>query len=142
MIPLLGHTLKELEGVAAELGMPRFGAKQMAQWLYRKNVRSVDEMTNLSKAVRERMKERYEVGVKEPLERDDLPDRPSVHRAPPGEIGITVGADGGRNADREAFAAVECRGVVRIDGPQHGRADRRSRPSWQVLRHCAPPCPS
>ena len=69
MIPLLGHTLNELEGVATEFGLPRFGAKQMAQWLYKKNARTVDEMTNISKAVREKIKERYEVGVKEPLER-------------------------------------------------------------------------
>ena len=67
--PLLGYTLKELGSVATEIGMPRFGAKQLAQWLYEKNVSSIDEMTNISKAVRERLKERYEVGVHEPIER-------------------------------------------------------------------------
>ena len=55
--------------MATEIGMPRFGTKQLAQWLYEKNVSSIDEMTNISKAVRERLKERYEVGVHEPIER-------------------------------------------------------------------------
>ena len=32
--PLLGMTLDELKGVAAELGMPSFAARQMAEWLY------------------------------------------------------------------------------------------------------------
>ena len=30
---LLGMTLEELKGVAAEVGMPAFAAKQMAQWM-------------------------------------------------------------------------------------------------------------
>ena len=45
--PLLGMTLFELQGVAAELGMPKFAAKQLASWLYDKKVTSIDEMTNL-----------------------------------------------------------------------------------------------
>ena len=33
---LLGLSLADLEAVAAEMAMPRFTAKQMAQWLYEK----------------------------------------------------------------------------------------------------------
>ncbi len=58
----------ELQGVATEMGLPRFAAKQMGQWLYQKHVRSVDDMTNLSKQARERLKENYEVGAVEPLQ--------------------------------------------------------------------------
>lgn len=68
MPPLLGKTLSELQEVAAELGMPRFAAKQMAQWMYQKLVVSVDGMTNLSKSAREALKAHgYEVGAVEPL---------------------------------------------------------------------------
>ncbi len=59
---LLGMTLEELKGVAAEVGMPAFAAKQMAQWIYQKGAGDISEMTNLSKAARERLGERYEVG--------------------------------------------------------------------------------
>lgn len=60
---LVGMNLEELGAVAAEFGLPRFAAAQMAQWLYSKKVRSIDAMTNLPKAAREKMAAVYEVGV-------------------------------------------------------------------------------
>lgn len=65
---LLGLTLYELEGVAKEIGMPRFAGKQMAEWIYRHRVRTVEEMTNLSKTNREKLAEKYEIGAMEPIE--------------------------------------------------------------------------
>ena len=65
---LLGMTLTELQAVAAEMGMPKFTAKQMMEWLYRKRVRTFDEMTNLSKAAREKLAGKYAVGVEAPVE--------------------------------------------------------------------------
>ena len=64
---LLGKTLNELHAVAESLGMPRFTAKQLAQWLYEKRVRSIDAMTNISKAGRERLSELYDLGVDAPV---------------------------------------------------------------------------
>lgn len=60
---LIGKTLDELKEVAAELGLPSFTAKQMAQWLYVKRVRDIDSMTNLSKAARAALAERYQIGL-------------------------------------------------------------------------------
>ena len=65
---LLGLTPAELKAVAEELGMPAFTARQMAQWLYLKHVRTIDEMTNLSKQNRERLNAEYEVGALPPLD--------------------------------------------------------------------------
>ena len=65
---LLGMTLAELKDVAKSLGMPAFTGGQMAQWLYVKHVKSIDEMTNLSKQNRERLKEAYEVGCMPPAD--------------------------------------------------------------------------
>ena len=62
-IKLLGKNLEELKALVAQEGLPGFTAKQIAQWLYVKKVRSIDEMTNLSKAARAKLAERYEVGV-------------------------------------------------------------------------------
>lgn len=64
---LLGKTLNELNEVVKELGMPKFSARQIAQWLYGKKVSSIDEMTNLSLQNRERLKECYEVGATRPV---------------------------------------------------------------------------
>lgn len=69
MVRLLGKNIEELQGVAAEMGLPRFAARQMAQWMYEKHVSSIDQMTNLPKAARLRMKaEGYEVGAVQPLQ--------------------------------------------------------------------------
>ena len=64
---LLGKTPDELKAIALEAGLPAFVGKQMAQWLYQKRVRTLDEMTNLSKAGREALKSRYEVGYVAPV---------------------------------------------------------------------------
>lgn len=52
----------ELTALVAEMGMPRFTAKQIAQWLYEKRATTIDEMTNLSKVNRQRLSEAYCVG--------------------------------------------------------------------------------
>ena len=62
-IKLLGKNLDELKALVAQEGLPGFTAKQIAQWLYVKKVRSIDEMTNLSKVARAALSEKYEVGV-------------------------------------------------------------------------------
>lgn len=46
---------EELSAFLAELGEPKFRAKQVFQWLHR-GVESFDEMTNLSKSLREKLK--------------------------------------------------------------------------------------
>ena len=65
---LLGLTTAELKLVAQELGMPAFTGGQIAKWLYEKNVRSIDDMTNLSKRNRELLAEHYCVGAMEPID--------------------------------------------------------------------------
>ena len=65
---LLGKTPDELKQIALEAGLPAFAGRQMAQWLYAKRVRSIAEMTNLSKQGRERLAERYEVGMTAPID--------------------------------------------------------------------------
>lgn len=67
--PLIGLSLTQLQSVALEAGLRRFAGGQMARWLYQKRVRSIDEMTDLSKSARETLKERYCVGREEPLAR-------------------------------------------------------------------------
>ena len=65
---LLGLTPAELKALVGSLGMPAFTAKQVAQWLYVKHVRSIDEMTNLSKHNRELLSAEYEVGAMDPID--------------------------------------------------------------------------
>lgn len=69
MTPLIGMNLAELESVAAGCGMPRYAARQMADWLYQKRVAKIDDMTNLSKRARATLAEAYCTGREEPMKR-------------------------------------------------------------------------
>ena len=64
----MGQTLAELKDVALRLGMPAFTGGQMAKWLYGKGVRDIDEMTNISKGNREKLKMKYVVGAMPPID--------------------------------------------------------------------------
>ena len=66
--PLIGLTLDGLKAVAEEIGLRPFAAKQMAQWLYVKRATSIDQMTDLPKAGRQRLSEGWCIGREEPLE--------------------------------------------------------------------------
>lgn len=65
--PLLGLNLEQLKEVAAQCGLPGFAAGQMARWLYQKRATSIDQMTDISIAGRQRLAEKYYLGRKEPL---------------------------------------------------------------------------
>ncbi len=51
--PLLGITLPELQSMVTELGLKKFRAKQIHDWIYDKLVTDPAQMSNLSKADRE-----------------------------------------------------------------------------------------
>ena len=65
---LIGLTPDELQQVARRLGFPTFVGKQIADWLYKKHVEGIDEMSNLSKKVRATLQsEGYAVGARKPV---------------------------------------------------------------------------
>ena len=66
---LLGMNLYELQEAVKELGMPKFTAKQIADWVYVQKVSSIDEMTNISKKNRELLSEHYSMGKASYLDR-------------------------------------------------------------------------
>lgn len=60
---LFGKNLTELSSIVAELNMPKFTAKQIASWLYQKDISSIEEMSNVSKKNRELLAKKYEFGL-------------------------------------------------------------------------------
>jgi 23S rRNA (adenine2503-C2)-methyltransferase len=54
--------LSEIQEFFAAKGEPAFRATQVHEWLWKKSARSFDEMSNLSKAVREILKENFVFG--------------------------------------------------------------------------------
>ena len=60
---LYGMTLEELKGVAAKAGLPVYAARQIADWLYKKNITSIAEMTNIAVSKRHFLEENYCIGL-------------------------------------------------------------------------------
>jgi 23S rRNA (adenine2503-C2)-methyltransferase len=63
---LYGKTLDELIAITNRLRLPGFTAKQIADWLYKKNISAIDEMTNLSKKSRELLAAKFDYGIYPP----------------------------------------------------------------------------
>jgi len=66
---LFGLEQASLEGVLRELGEPAYRSRQVYSWLYRKRARSVEEMTNLTKELRRRLGEAWDLRWPEVQER-------------------------------------------------------------------------
>ncbi len=64
---LIGKNLDELRELALSLGLPKFAGSQITRWLYVRKARSIDEMTDLSKAARAKLEECCEIGLVEPV---------------------------------------------------------------------------
>ena len=65
--PLYGMTLSQLKAVVKQSDLPGFTAGQIANWLYKNHVDSIDGMTNLSKKARTILNEQYEIGLSNPI---------------------------------------------------------------------------
>ncbi len=66
MVPIYGKTIDELKSIVNAEGLPSFTATQLAEWLYRHNAETFDEMTNLSKKARGMLAAKYVVGLTKP----------------------------------------------------------------------------
>jgi 23S rRNA (adenine2503-C2)-methyltransferase len=64
---LFGKTLSEIIDICGELGLPKFASKQITQWLYQKEINSIDDMTNISLKNRELLSKKYQLGLVPPL---------------------------------------------------------------------------
>ncbi len=65
--PLFGKTLDQIQEITRTLGAPRFVAKQITDWLYKKDVREIEEISNLSNKLKAALAEKYTPGLQEPV---------------------------------------------------------------------------
>lgn len=61
-INITGMTLEEMEEFMASIGQPTFRAKQLFNWLYKRRISDIDEITVFSKKFRSELKEKTEMG--------------------------------------------------------------------------------
>jgi 23S rRNA (adenine2503-C2)-methyltransferase len=60
---LFGKTLTELSEICSKFGLPSYSARQISEWLYRKDIHEIDEMSNLSGKNRAILKEHFNFGT-------------------------------------------------------------------------------
>jgi len=63
---LFGKVPEEVAEICRELEMPGYAAAQIVDWLYKKRILSIDDMTNLAVRYRDQLKEKYEVRLYPP----------------------------------------------------------------------------
>ena len=80
---LIGMGRAEMAAVFAELGQPRFRADQVFRWIYARGVGDFDAMTNVSKALRVRLAERFVI-ARPAVSRMPRPGPESTGTGPPG----------------------------------------------------------
>jgi 23S rRNA (adenine2503-C2)-methyltransferase len=82
---LFGKSLDELITVVKEAGLPAYTARQIAEWLYKKRVDSIYDMTNLSKRARNYLEEKYTLGHAAPVNVMEAADGTKKYLFPAGE---------------------------------------------------------
>ncbi len=60
--PLVGKTLEELRALIKLMGEPAFRADQLHHWMYVKNARTFEGMTNLAQSFRDKLAQQFVVG--------------------------------------------------------------------------------
>ncbi|WP_290508702.1 23S rRNA (adenine(2503)-C(2))-methyltransferase RlmN [Alistipes sp.] len=88
METLYGKTPEELAAVCAGEGMPRFAARQIARWLYRRHEERPEAMTDLAAAHRVRLAARFAPALSAPVRVDVSADgtRKYLFRTPEGDF--------------------------------------------------------
>ena len=64
---LFGKTLDELIALTKQIRLPGYAARQIADWLYKKKITEIGEMSNLSKKTRDLLSGSYETGLYLPV---------------------------------------------------------------------------
>ncbi len=60
---LYGYTLEGLQNLVLSLGYKKYNGEQILRWLYQSQVTDIDQMSNLSLELREKLKEKYEIFI-------------------------------------------------------------------------------
>lgn len=71
---IYNYSLEQLTNYFASINQKPFRAKQVFSWLYQKEASSFDEMSNLSKELRERLKEHFTFDILKIVEKQESKD--------------------------------------------------------------------
>jgi 23S rRNA (adenine2503-C2)-methyltransferase len=74
MTSLIGATTAELSVIAKALGEPEYRGRQIAAWVYKKNVENIAAMSDLAICFRNRLAEEYDLGLPETVHKNTADD--------------------------------------------------------------------
>ena len=89
---LFGATMTRLGRVAEEAGLPPYAARQLSDWLYRKNAASFTEMLNLPRHAREWLSHRYSIDTPGPVKATESQDGTRKYLFPAAQGGFVEAA--------------------------------------------------
>ena len=72
---LFGLTVDEISKELSDLKLPNFRAKQIAAWIYQRNVKNFEQMTDLPKNLRSQLDKIYEIKTVQLVDRWDSSDK-------------------------------------------------------------------
>ncbi len=96
---LYGKTLIQLSSITADAGLPAYGARQLADWMYKKHAEDFAAMTNLPRDARAALADRFTLEPHPPLKAVESVDGTRKYLFRAGESGFVEAAlipDGGR----------------------------------------------
>lgn len=115
LIDIKNLTLPELAGLLTGLGKEKFRAKQIVKWIYARGVTSFDDMTDLSKALRQELKQRFIISDWSPefVETSSDGTRKYLYRLADRETveAVRIPMDGGRDTlciSTQVGCAMQC----------------------------------
>ena len=73
-VNLLGLSLRQMEQFFLDIGEKKFRAQQVLKWIHHAGVSDIDQMSNLGKALREKLREIAEVRPPEIVSQHDSSD--------------------------------------------------------------------
>lgn len=65
---LFGKTYCEIQQIVKDLSLPSYSAEQICDWLYKKNIDSIDRMSNLPKPARNELGKKYTILHHKPID--------------------------------------------------------------------------
>ena len=89
---IFGLSAEQLKAITLEFGLPKFTSAQISDWLYKKHVQSIDEMTNLSRNARQLLNEKYFVGLIPPSKVQESVDGTKKYLYPTSQAGKFIEA--------------------------------------------------
>jgi 23S rRNA (adenine2503-C2)-methyltransferase len=66
-VPLFGKTLGEIEEIVSAVSLPKYSARQITGWLYRRGAPEISGMTDLSLSARSLLEKSYMTGLAPPV---------------------------------------------------------------------------